>query len=58
MLCSCSIKLLEIYFKQNNIEIISIKLGFAEIKYNTQEIQLKDIEKIIAEAGFELITNR
>lgn len=58
MLCSCSIKLLEIYFKQNNIETISIKLGFAEIKYNTQEIQLKDIEKIIAEAGFELITNR
>ena len=57
MLCKSSIKLLRIFFEKENIIVQQIRIGYAEILYPETLFTSKKIEKIIIDAGFELIIN-
>ena len=53
----CCIRILKKDFEENNIKIITIKQGFAEIQYNPNEINIKKISEILALSDLVLIKN-
>lgn len=58
MVSKSCIKLLEYEFKNSDIEVINIELGFAEISYDSSRISFKEIETILENNGFEHVKNK
>lgn len=57
MLGRCCIRIVKKDFEENNITVLSIKQGFAEIQYNTKEINSQKISEILALSDMSLIKN-
>jgi len=57
MLGRCCIRIVKKDFEENNITVLSIKQGFAEIQYNTKEINSQKIAEILALSDMSLIKN-
>lgn len=57
MSCKCCIRIVKKDFEENNISVLRIKQGFAEIKYNPNEINIKKISEILALSELSLIKN-
>jgi len=58
MLCHCCIKLLEMVFEQNDIQVKSIKSGFAEVVYDDEKYSLEDISSLLESYGMGLVKSR
>jgi AraC family transcriptional regulator len=58
MVCNCCIRVLKEDFEKAGILVRKIKLGEAEISYDPEKINFPQIEKILADDGFELITDK
>lgn len=58
MVCHCCLKLICYELKNINVDVISIQLGRIEIKYNESETDLNNIEKVLNDNGFKIITDR
>ena len=55
MMGKCCIRIVRNDFEENNIKIITIKQGFAEIQYNPKEINIQKISEILALSDLVLI---
>ena len=58
MVCNCCCRVLKESLNNLNLEVISVTIGKAEIKYNPHEIKVSSIEEKLKDNGFELIYNK
>jgi AraC-like DNA-binding protein len=58
MVCKCCIRILRQELEQHGIQIHRIVLGEIDIKYESLKITDFQIEKIINDNGFEMVTNK
>ncbi len=58
MVCKCCIRILRNELERHGIHIHRIVLGEIDIKYDTTKITDSEIEKIINDNGFEMVTNK
>lgn len=58
MVCKCCIKVIRQELENNDIEVKRIILGEADILYDENKITDTEIEKILNNNGFELVTNK
>jgi AraC family transcriptional regulator len=58
MVCKCCIRILKQELEQHGIQIHRIVLGEIDIKYESLKISDFQIEKIIKDNGFEMVTNK
>jgi len=58
MVCNCCIRVIREDFEKAGVAVEKIKLGEAVIRYNPEKISFLQIEKIVNEDGFELITDK
>jgi len=54
----CCQRIVRMDFEQNNIRVIEMKENFAEISFDSNEINLAKIEEILKLSGMSLILNR
>lgn len=57
MYCKCCIRLLKSDFENNDIKVLNIGKGFAEIEYNDKIITQDKIREILSLSELSLITN-
>ena len=58
MVCNCCIRVIREDFEKAGVIVEKIKLGEVIISYNPEKISFLQIEKIINDDGFELITDK
>ncbi len=58
MICECCLRLVKIILENNNIRVENIKLGYAEVFYDSKSIALTDIDNVLKKEGFGLIISR
>ena len=58
MVCNCCIRVIREDFENVGVIVEKIKLGEVIISYNPEKISFLQIEKIINDDGFELITDK
>lgn len=58
MVCKCCIKIIKQELENNGIEINRIILGEADISFDDDKIKESEIEKLLNNNGFELVTNK
>jgi AraC family transcriptional regulator len=58
MVCNCCIRILKMEFEKHGIKVENIKLGEAEVSFSPDKITESQIENLLNENGFELITDR
>lgn len=58
MSCHCCLKLVERILKENGIDVLSIRLGEAKIKYDPEKITEDEISKALQSDGFELLMDK
>lgn len=58
MVCNCCIRVLREDFEKAGVLVRKIKLGEMEICYDPEKIKFNQIEKIINNNGFELLTDK
>lgn len=56
MVCSCCVRILKMELEQNGYKIVDIGLGF--VKLIDDNLSNEKLEKVIEEAGFELVIDR
>lgn len=58
MVCSCCIRVIREDFEKAGVIVEKIKLGEVVISYDPEKISFLQIEKIVNQDGFELITDK
>ena len=58
MICECCLRLVKIILENNNIRVENIKLGYAEVSFDSKSIALTDIDNVLKKEGFGLIISR
>lgn len=58
MVCSCCCRVLREELQNIGIEVLSVKLGRAEVSYDITKISLENIRERLTQNGFELITDK
>jgi AraC family transcriptional regulator len=58
MVCNCCIRLLRQELTRDGITVHDLRLGTVELSYNPKKVSLKEIERIMGEGGFEIITDK
>jgi|LGVF01.1.fsa_nt_gb AraC-like DNA-binding protein len=58
MMCNCCIKSISDILKSNNIEVITIKLGYAEVVFLENSPSIDELDLILQKEGFGLIISR
>jgi len=58
MICDCCIRVIEMELNKILVTINDIKLGEAEISFDPEKLSIADIEKVLNNNGFSLLTNK
>jgi len=58
MMCNCCIKTVENILRSNNVNVINIKLGYAEVIFNDKSPSIDELDIIFQKEGFGLIISR
>ncbi len=58
MVCKCCIRIIKQELEQHGIHVYRIVLGEIDIKFDDTKITDSQIEKIITDNGFEMVTNK
>ena len=58
MMCSCCINSVRDILVNNNLEVVSVKLGFAEVVLLDDSISIKELDEKLQVEGFGLILGR
>ncbi len=58
MICNCCIRVIGIELGQLPVKIDNIKLGEVKISFNPKKTNLKEIENVLNESGFSIITDK
>ena len=58
MTSNCCIKLLNIIFKKNDIQVNTLRLGYANVTYDYTKISKNKIIEIVNNEGFEVLKNK
>lgn len=58
MTSTCCVRLLDIIFRENDITVNSLRLGYANVNYDYTKISKNKIIEIINTEGFEVIKSR
>ena len=58
MICKCCVRMLKHDFEEYNIKVLDIGIGFAEISYNSLQINNKGISEILKLSDLSLIKSR
>ncbi len=57
MIGKCCIRIVKKDFEENNIKVLKIKQGFAEIEYDSEKINIRRISEILALSDLLIIKN-
>ncbi len=58
MICNCCIRVIGIDLGQLPLKIEAIKLGEVKVSFNPKETNLGEIEKVLNDSGFSIITDK
>ena len=58
MICTCCIKLLKMELENAGVNVIQIRAGYVNVRFDGEIISLSKISKIIEDLGMELIKSR
>ena len=58
MICNCCIRVVEMELNKIPVKVNSIKLGEVEISFDPEKLSIADIEKVLNDNGFSLLTNK
>ncbi len=58
MISKCCVRMLKYDFEENNIKVVNINIGFAEITYDANQISKEKIKEILALSDLSIIKSR
>lgn len=58
MICKCCVRMLKHDFEENNIKVVNINIGFAEITYDANKISKQKIREILKLSDLSIVKSR
>lgn len=58
MVCPRCVRVVKEDLEKLGVEVNEVKIGFADVSFNSQKISMADIKKVLEEAGFSILQNK